>query len=195
MCTYMYLHEHEVFNTILPPIHNTVTTHCNALQHTATVLLTATHCNFPADLPVYNTAATHFNTLQRTATVLPTCPFTPLQPIHQQTRTLCSRPLAAQHPTTSTTHQHTNATHCNTLQHTVTHCNTLQPHPRHINTQTHRTATHKRTEQQHTNAPNISTQTYRTSAHKRTEYQHTNAPNINTQTHRISTEPVGPTDR
>ena len=82
--------------------------HCNTLQHTAT--LCCTLCILLYDL---QHTATHCNTLQHTATHCYT---------HMQVR----KTLALQHTGThSNTLQHT-ATHCSTLQHTATHCSTLQ---------------------------------------------------------------------
>ena len=102
-------------------------THCNTLQHTATLRHTATHCN----------------TQQHTATVIPQPqywnPTSSLQHTASKCRTL-------QHTATHcNTLQHTakycnchtlasilrpnklTATHCNTLQHTATHCNCHTP--------------------------------------------------------------------
>ena len=177
ICTYTYLHEHEVFNTILPSIHKTVTTQCNALQHTATVLPS---CPYP---PLLQHNATHCHALQLSCRLA-------------RTQHCCN---TLQHTATHCTYT---AAQCNTLQqscqlarshqynlytkkqalfaHNPSLLNT-QPHPRYIKTQMQHTATHCNT-LQHT-------------ATISTTYQHTNAPNINTQTHRISTQPVGPTDR
>jgi len=76
--------------------------HCNALQHTATL------CN------TMQRSATHYNALQHTATLCNTL---------QRSATHCN---ALQHTATLCNILQRSATHCNALQHTATLCNTLQ---------------------------------------------------------------------
>jgi len=86
-------------------------THCNTLQHTATIRRTCANSlvhaiqktQYRLQHAAAHWTATHCNTLQHTATRCNTLQHTELQ--H--------------------TAAHWTATHCNTLQHTATHCNTL----------------------------------------------------------------------
>jgi len=91
------------------------TTHCSALQHTAT------HWNTLQQLSqllcIIGSMSSHFDTLQRTAAHCSTLQHTATH----RNSCLSSSVLSAQCALILIT-----TTHCNTLQHTVTNCNTLQ---------------------------------------------------------------------
>jgi len=89
-------------------------THCNTLQHTATI-----HFNYNTlqQNHVKILESTHCNTLQHTSTHCNTLPQ------HTSTATHCNKLVKI-----------LESTHCNTLQHTSTHCSTL---PQHTSTATH----------------------------------------------------------
>ena len=110
-------------------------THCNALQHTATLQRWAQILKsqlITSDVHIYicpkthrkQHTATHCNTLQRTAT---DCNTTAMGTHSQKVSSILVifTYIYIPRPMKSNTLQHT-ATHCNTLQHTAAPCSTLQ---------------------------------------------------------------------
>jgi len=107
-------------------------THCNLLQHTATLLALPAHGRRERNIliiivakrqlnPKYHTA-THCNTLQHTATHCTTLQHTatPLDTRTSTTRAQCSDNHVLK------TWSQPQVSHCNTLQHSATLCNNLQ---------------------------------------------------------------------
>jgi len=95
------------------------TTHCNTLQHSATLGNTLQH------------TATHRNTLQHSATLCNTLQHTATHQVHNRKHACATHPSKT--ATHSNTQQHT-ATHSNTQQHTAIQRNILQHKPTQCNT-------------------------------------------------------------
>ena len=109
-------------------------THCNTLQHTATLHLRYAYWHMHTwvmpRVDILQQTATNYNTLQHTAThyALDTREYTA-----DTSHATCWQTVA--HCNTLSTLRHNTlqrriytATHCTALLHTATHCNTLQRH-------------------------------------------------------------------